>query len=70
MKSERFDLAPGRIVDLDGLWEEIVGEELPMPLEIEFMNLGKGQDRRYSAPILLFEEAEEELEGQLLFNIK
>ncbi|OQP31803.1 MULTISPECIES: barstar family protein [Pantoea] len=68
--SERFDLAPGRICDLDALWEAILGEELPMPLEVEFINLGKGQKRRYGALILLFDEAEEELEGQLRFNIR
>jgi RNAse (barnase) inhibitor barstar len=33
---------------------------LPMPLEIEFVNLGKGQRRRYGALILLFDEAEED----------
>lgn len=68
--SERFDLEAHRISDLDALWEVITGEALPMPLEIEFINLGKGQKRRYGALILLFEEAEEELEGQLRFNIK
>jgi len=29
-----------------------------------------GQKRRYGALILLFDEAEEELEGQLRFNVK
>jgi ribonuclease inhibitor len=33
-------------------------------------NLGKGQRRRYGALILLFDEAEEELEGQLHFNVR
>ncbi|ADD78721.1 YhcO [Pantoea ananatis LMG 20103] len=33
------------------------------------MNLGQGQKRRYGALILLFDEAEEELEGQLQFNV-
>ncbi|HAB75244.1 MAG TPA: hypothetical protein DCE46_14040 [Pantoea sp.] len=68
--SERFALNTYRIGDLDALWDVLTGEELPMPLEIEFINLGKGQKRRYGALILLFDEAEEELEGQLRFNIK
>jgi len=41
-----------------------------MPLEIEFINLGRGQRRRYGALILLFDEAEEELEGRLHFNVR
>jgi ribonuclease inhibitor len=68
--SERFALEDRRICDLDGLWEVVTGEILPMPLHIEFVNLGKGQKRRYGALILLFDEAEEELEGQLHFNVK
>ncbi|HAK36494.1 MAG TPA: hypothetical protein DCM44_19575 [Pantoea sp.] len=68
--SERFALNIYRIGDLDALWDVLTGEELTMPLEIEFINLGKGQKRRYGALILLFDEAEEELEGQLRFNIK
>ncbi|MDL4915646.1 MAG: hypothetical protein QRY16_18300 [Enterobacterales bacterium endosymbiont of Blomia tropicalis] len=68
--SERFAIDDRRICDLDGLWSIVTSETLPMPLEIEFVNLGKGQKRRYGALILLFDEAEEELEGQLHFNIK
>lgn len=68
--SERFALDLYRIGDLDALWDVLTGEELPMPLEIEFINLGKGQKRRYGALILLFDEAEEELEGQLRFNVR
>ncbi len=65
--SERFALAEGTITDLDSLWEGV--NALPLPLEIAFVNLGTGQRRRYGALILLFDEAEEELEGQLRFNI-
>ncbi|MEZ3501727.1 hypothetical protein [Pantoea sp. KPR_PJ] len=68
--SERFNLDPWRINDLETLWQVVTGKALPMPLEIDFVNLGKGQRRRYGALILLFDEAEEELEGQLRFNIK
>ena len=68
--SDRFALADLAIIDLDDLWEAVTGELLPLPLEIEFIHLGKGQKRRYGALILLFDEAEEELEGQLHFNVK
>ena len=37
--SERFALNMYRIGDLDALWDVLTGEELPMPLEIEFINL-------------------------------
>lgn len=67
---ERFALADRTINDLDDLWEMIIGEQIPLPLEIAFINLGKGQKRRYGALILLFDEAEEELEGQLRFNVQ
>jgi len=43
---------------------------MPLPLEIEFVNLGSGQRRRYGALILLFDEAEEELDGEFRFNVK
>lgn len=68
--SDRFSLEERRICDLDALWEVVTGQALPLPMEIEFVNLGKGQKRRYGALILLFDEAEEELEGQLRFNVK
>lgn len=68
--SDRFTLADRTISDLDDLWEIMTDEQLPLPLEIEFVNLGKGQKRRYGALILLFEEAEEELGGQLRFNVQ
>lgn len=68
--SERFELETRQIQDLDALWDVMTGDALPMPLEIEFINLGKGQRRRYGALILLFEEAEEEREGQLRFTVR
>lgn len=68
--SERFALFDWVINDLDSLWNVVAGSALPLPLTIEFVNLGKGQRRRYGALILLFEEAEEELEGQLLFSVQ
>ncbi|WP_147200035.1 hypothetical protein [Pantoea sp. CCBC3-3-1] len=66
--SERFALADRLITDLDTLWDVV--NALPLPLEIAFIHLGTGQRRRYGALILLFDEAEEELEGQLRFNIR
>ncbi|MFT4272804.1 MAG: hypothetical protein QM578_17485 [Pantoea sp.] len=68
--SDRFALADLAITDLDDLWEVVTGEQMPLPLEIEFIHLGSGQKRRYGALILLFDEAEEELDGQLRFNVK
>lgn len=68
--SDRFALADLAITDLDNLWEVVTGDQLPLPLEIEFIHLGSGQKRRYGALILLFDEAEEELDGQLRFNVK
>jgi ribonuclease inhibitor len=58
------------VVDLDSLWEVVIGEVLPLPLEIEFVHLPDKLRRRYGALILLFDEAEEELEGQLRFNVR
>ncbi|AXF78254.1 hypothetical protein LU631_04965 [Erwinia tracheiphila] len=56
--------------DLDTLWDAIASGRLPIPLEIEFIHLTSVQRRRYGALILLFDEAEEEQEGQLCFNLK
>lgn len=65
-----FSLSRGQISDLDSLWNVVTGEGLPLPLEIEFLHLGEIQRRRYGALILLFDEAEEELEGLLRFNVR
>ena len=43
---------------------------VPLPLEIEFVHLSEENRRRFGALILLFDEAEEELDGQLRFNIR
>ncbi|RWR01553.1 hypothetical protein ED28_13780 [[Pantoea] beijingensis] len=68
--SERFALTRRPVIDLDGLWEAVTESQLPLPVEIEFIHLGTGQRRRYGALMLLFDEAEEELDGQLRFNIR
>jgi len=43
---------------------------LPVPLEIEFIHLPEKLRRRFGALVLLFDEAEEELEGQIRFNVR
>ena len=60
--SQAFGLAKDKVRDLDSLW--------PLPLEIEFVHLGEKTRRRFGALILLFDEAEEELEGHLRFNVR
>ncbi|MBN6044795.1 hypothetical protein JYK13_12495 [Citrobacter sp. ku-bf4] len=65
-----FGLAKEKVNDLDSLWDIIMSEALPLPLEIEFVHLPEKSRRRYGALILLFDEAEEELEGQLRFNVR
>ena len=61
-----FDLERESVTNLDTLWDVVTGSMLPLPLEIEFIHLR----RRFGALILLFDEAEEELEGQLRFNVR
>lgn len=61
---------PEKVGDLDSLWDTLMSEVLPLPLEIEFVHLPEKLRRRYGALILLFDEAEEELEGQLRFNVR
>lgn len=64
-----FTLDSGQVYDLDSLWDVVTGSQLPLPLEIEFLHLDEKQKRRHGALILLFDEAEEELEGRLRFNL-
>ncbi|MCZ4675748.1 hypothetical protein O4O00_15320 [Citrobacter sedlakii] len=65
-----FGLASENVNDLDALWDIVMSEKLPLPLESEFVHLPDKLRRRYGALILLFDEAEEELEGQLRFNVR
>jgi ribonuclease inhibitor len=67
--SRQFSLERDKVSDLDSLWI-VVTNELPLPLEIEFIHLPEKLRRRFGALILLFDEAEEELEGQLRFNLR
>lgn len=55
--------------NLDALWD-VVTADIGLPVEIEFTHLNARSKRRFGAIILLFEEAEEELEGSLRFNIR
>ena len=68
--SRTFGLERGRVTNLDSLWEVVMGNQLPLPLEIEFVHLPEKLRRRVGALILLFDEAEEELEGQIRFNVR
>lgn len=68
--ARHFGLAKQQVNNLDSLWDVVTEGDLPLPLEIEFVHLSEENRRRFGALILLFEEAEEELEGQLRFNIR
>ena len=65
-----FDLERESVTNLDMLWDVVTGSQLPLPLEIEFIHLPDKLRRRFGALILLFDEAEEELEGELRFNAR
>ena len=63
-------LPTGGHVHSGGVEEAVTSGLLPLPLEIEFIHLSDNQRRRFGALILLFDEAEEELEGELRFNVR
>ncbi|MEG1212280.1 MAG: barstar family protein [Leclercia sp.] len=65
-----FGLGRDTVTNLDSLWEVVTSNQLPLPLEIEFVHLPEKLRRRFGALILLFDEAEEELEGQIRFNVR
>lgn len=65
----QFALSEPYDANLDGLWHTVINR-LTLPVEIEFMNLNASRRRRFGALILLFDEAEEELQGQLHFNVR
>ena len=67
--AHKFALDEGFGANLDALWDVVTGD-ISLPVEIEFLNLNARSKRRFGAIILLFEEAEEELEGNLRFNIR
>lgn len=51
--------------NLDALWDVITSGEIPLPITIEFMNLPDTEE--FENLVNLFEQAEEELEGELTF---
>lgn len=67
--AQKFALPDGFGENLDALWDVVTGG-IGLPVEVEFVNLSAHKKRRFGALVLLFEEAEEELEGDLYFNIR
>lgn len=68
--ARQFGLTKQQVNNLDSLWEVVTEGYVSLPVEIEFVHLSEENRRRFGALILLFDEAEEELEGQLRFNIR
>lgn len=68
--SRVFGIEKGKVANLDSLWDVVTTHSLPVPLEIEFIHLPEKLRRRFGALVLLFDEAEEELEGQIRFNVR
>jgi ribonuclease inhibitor len=66
--ARQFELTDEFGANLDALWDEVTGG-IALPVEIDFLNLNTSRKRRFGALILLFEEAEEELEGELRLNL-
>ncbi|RJT46412.1 barstar family protein [Rahnella woolbedingensis] len=66
--ARQFELTDSFGANLDALWDEVTGG-IALPIEIDFINLNASRKRRFGALILLFEEAEEELEGDLRLNL-
>ncbi|PHM71395.1 barstar family protein [Xenorhabdus kozodoii] len=65
---ECFELGDDFGANLDALWDAVTGH-IQLPVEIEFSHFTPQKRKRFAALILLFEEAEEELEGALCFNV-
>ncbi len=66
--AKRFSLGEEFGENLDALWDVVTGE-IALPVEITFTHFTESKKRRFGALVLLFEEAEEELEGELRFNM-
>ncbi|OTA19271.1 Barstar [Xenorhabdus beddingii] len=65
---QRFDLGDDFGANLDALWDAVTGG-IQLPVEINFIHLTSQKRIRFASLVLLFEEAEEELEGELRFNV-
>lgn len=64
---KEFSLDDGFGHNLDALWDVITGE-IELPVAIEFIHFDDRCKRRFASLILLFEDVEEELEGELHFQ--
>ncbi|AOM42134.1 barstar family protein [Xenorhabdus hominickii] len=65
---ECFELGDDFGANLDALWDVVTGG-IPLPIEINFIHFTPQKRAHFAALVLLFEEAEEELEGELRFNV-
>ncbi|WAT00316.1 barstar family protein [Rouxiella chamberiensis] len=66
--AQQFALGDEFGANLDALWDVVTGG-IPLPAEIDFTNLNAARKRKFGSLVLLFEEAEEELDGELRFNL-
>ncbi|MDC9592172.1 barstar family protein [Xenorhabdus sp. IM139775] len=64
----RFGLGDNFGANLDALWDAVTGY-IQLPVEIDFIHFTPQKRTHFAALVLLFEEAEEELEGKLRFNM-
>ncbi|NHB93004.1 barstar family protein [Photorhabdus cinerea] len=66
--SEQFELGDEFGNNLDALWDVVTGG-IGLPVEVNFIHFTQQKRRHFASLVLLFEEAEGELEGELSFNI-
>lgn len=53
--------------NLDALWDALTGI-IPLPMKVIFSHINKYQLTKFSEVIMVFIEAEQMLEGQLIFH--
>ncbi len=66
--AQQFGVGEHFGANLDALWDEVTGG-ITLPVEIDFTNLSAARKRKFGSLVLLFEEAEEELDGAFTFNL-
>ncbi|MEG3132849.1 barstar family protein [Rouxiella sp. T17] len=66
--ARQFALGEEFGANLDALWDVVTGG-IALPIEIDFTHFNAARKRKFGSLVLLFEEAEEELEDELRFNI-
>ncbi|TDB56007.1 barstar family protein [Photorhabdus luminescens] len=66
--SEQFELGDEFGSNLDALWDVVTGG-IDLPVEVNFIHFTQQKRHDFASLVLLFEEAEEELEGELSFNL-